>query len=82
MFGTRGIVTLGGEAAMHSYRMYFLNGENRIVDFIEHLCADDPDALDTARTIGTPVEIWQAKRRVALVKPGHDPLLFDNPRTN
>jgi hypothetical protein len=62
--------------------MYFLNDEGRIVDFLEHLCEDDPDALDTARTMGTPIEIWQARRRVALVKPGRDPLLFEGARAN
>jgi hypothetical protein len=66
---------------MLAYRMYFLNNDDgRIVDFIEHLCADDPSALDRARAIAenTPIEIWQAKRRVALVKPGRDPILFGN----
>jgi hypothetical protein len=67
---------------VRSYRMYFLNDEGRIVDFLEHLCEDDPDALDTARTMGTPIEIWQARRRVALVKPGRDPLLFESARAN
>jgi hypothetical protein len=65
-----------------SYRMYFLNDEGRIVDFIEHACEDDPGALDTARALESQIEIWQARRRVALVKPGRDTLLFDNPRAN
>jgi hypothetical protein len=68
---------------MMAYRMYFLNGDDgRIVDFIEHLCADDPSALDRARALAkdSAVEIWQSKRRVALVTRGHDPILFGNGR--
>jgi hypothetical protein len=72
------VLHVGGEAAVLAYRMYFLNNEDRIVDFIEHLCPDDPSALDRARMLaeGSPIEIWQAKRRVALVAPGRDPILF------
>jgi hypothetical protein len=64
---------------MFAYRMYFLNNDDgRIVDFIEHLCADDPSALDRARMLAekSAIEVWQAKRRIALVKPGRDPILF------
>jgi hypothetical protein len=65
---------------MLAYRMYFLNSDDRIVDFIEHLCADDPSALSRARALAesSPIEVWQAKRRVALVTPGRDPILFSS----
>jgi hypothetical protein len=68
---------------MLAYRMYFMSSDDgRIVDFIEHLCADDPSALDRARALAekSPIEIWQARRRVALVTPGRDPILFGNGR--
>jgi hypothetical protein len=67
---------------MLAYRMYFLNSDNHIFDFIEHLCVADPSALKRARMLAedSPVEIWQAKRRVALVARGREPILFGNGR--
>jgi hypothetical protein len=61
---------------MPDYRLFFLTAENHIINHLEYLCGDDLDALDKARglAINHSIEIWQAKRRVALVKRGDAPL--------
>jgi hypothetical protein len=57
---------------MPSYRLHYLNTGNRILNDMEHFCGDDLAALDRARGLSKDhaIEIWQEKRRVALVKRG------------
>jgi hypothetical protein len=68
---------------MPDYRLFYLTAENHIVNHLEHSCRDDLDALDKARglAINHSIEIWQAKRRVALVKRGDAPLHASDSRS-
>ncbi len=68
---------------MPDYRLFFLTAENHIVDHLVHKCSDDLDALDKARglAINHSIEIWQAKRRVALVTRGDMPLNASDARS-
>jgi hypothetical protein len=61
---------------MPDYQMYFLTRENHIVNHHAHHYRDDLLALDKARELAKnhAIEIWQNRRRVALVKMGDAPL--------
>ena len=51
---------------MLSYRLYFLDREDRITSAVELECASDDDALRAVGTHvdGRPMELWQQGRKV------------------
>jgi hypothetical protein len=61
---------------MADYQMFFLTSENHIVNHFEHSYDNDLDALDKGCDLAKDhsIEIWQKKRRVALIKKGNAPL--------
>jgi hypothetical protein len=65
---------------MPYYRLYALNDDNHVVRPYEHICDDDLAALERGRELAVEhtIEIWQEKRRVALVKKGDAPLNADD----
>jgi len=68
---------------MSSYMLYYLTDELHIVDHRVYDGDDDLAAVDEARlrADGHIIDVWQDKRRVAMVKKGYAPLVFSNPRT-
>ena len=52
---------------MASYRLYFMDGKDHILQAAESECEDDDDALDWAaeKLDGRPVELWSGARLVA-----------------
>ena len=64
---------------MPNYRLYYLTPENHIVNHMAYAGPDDLSALEKARSLAREhsIEIWESKRRVALVKMG-DVALNDN----
>jgi hypothetical protein len=58
---------------MPSYRFYFLNGDDHIIDADWAPCANDNDAIHRAEQMleGTrgchAVEVWQGTRRICAV---------------
>ena len=65
---------------MTLYRLFFLTRENHIFGRHEISCHDDLSALERAFELAKEhaIEIWQEKRRVALVVRGGDALNADN----
>jgi hypothetical protein len=79
--GARAPALTEAEAIMPEYQLYFLTSENHIVNHHAHAYLDDLGALDKARTLAKDhaIEIWQDKRRVALVKLGDAALNASDP---
>jgi hypothetical protein len=79
--GARAPALKRAEAAMPDYQLYFLTPENHIVNHYSHAYRDDLRALDKARALSKDhaIEIWQDKRRVALVKMGDAALNAGDP---
>jgi len=61
---------------MPDYRLFFLTTDNHVFGRHEVSCDDDLGALEKARELAKDhaIEVWQEKRRVALVKVGGAPL--------
>lgn len=53
------------------YRFYRLNAAGRCVGFEDRACADDDDALRTAKTLTNAhdVAIWQGRRQIGNERP-------------
>jgi hypothetical protein len=72
------------EAAMLAYQMYFLTADNQIANQLEQSCEDDVRALSKARYLAviedSVVDVWQESRRVAMVEPESEPLVFSDVR--
>jgi hypothetical protein len=75
---------LQAEAAMPRHRMYFLTADNQIANELEQSCEDDARALSKARYLAvvedSVVDVWQESRRVAMVEPESEPLIFSDAR--
>jgi hypothetical protein len=58
------------------YRFFFVGHDGHISGRVDHDCDDDLAALEHAKTLATNslVEVWDAARFVARVKPGDRPL--------
>jgi hypothetical protein len=66
-----------------NYQMYYLTPENHIVNHLAFSGRDDLAALDKARSLSRDhaIEIWDSKRRVALVKKVDAALDEGDPRS-
>ena len=56
------------------YHFYILDDEGRTAGHREHICWDDPAALEMARSLsgGQLVEVWTGNRCVAQVVPNDE----------
>lgn len=54
-----------------NYRIYFLNGQGRIVRALDIDCADDDEARLKARelAVAEPVELWERTRLLGRFEP-------------
>ena len=61
---------------MH-YRFYLLGEDGHIQNAHDHICEDDSTALDKAGKVSWDgvIEVWQASRRVAILKKGDEVLI-------
>lgn len=52
---------------MSDYRVYIIDDDDHIINFIEIDCADDSDAIEHAKhhLDGHDIELWQRDRRIA-----------------
>ena len=59
-----------------TYRFAFLDGDGGVLLFEDHRFVDDVTALECAVVLSSDhaIEVWDGKRRVAMVKKGHAPL--------
>ncbi len=67
----RPVVSRFGEAQLADYRLYFHDRAGRFARSEELTVDDDGAAMDHARALGHQydVEIWEGKRKVAIVPP-------------
>jgi hypothetical protein len=67
---------------MPGYQLFFLTEEHKIVRTLEESHEDDAEAVLKARALAQQhtIDIWQDKRRVAMVAPGSEPLIFNDSR--
>ncbi len=67
---------------MLRYEFYFLTNENHIVNGLLYKGEDDLCAVREAQAHanGQVIDIWQGCRRVAMVKKGYAPLVFNDHR--
>jgi hypothetical protein len=63
---------------MSRYTLFYLNDEYRIVGHFFLDIDGDGTVIEEARSRanGHTIDVWQGKRRVALVKTGFAPLVF------
>lgn len=66
---------------MKRYRFYFLGTDGHVVKRLDRQAADDVTALEAAIPMSAeqPIEIWQAKRRVAKLLKGAAAAPFEEP---
>jgi hypothetical protein len=67
---------------MLDYTMHFVTSRGQVTEYLES-CADDAIAVEKAGELGAMqnsiVDVWQEKRRVAMVSPEVSPLVFSDP---
>ena len=63
---------------MPQYQLFFLTSENKAVKKLEETHENEFRVLSKARD--HTIDVWQDNRRVAMIAPGAEPLVFSDHR--